>query len=125
VDRRISPKRLLGNHRVFEHADSLDFDFHLVPRTEKDGRFASRADSGWSPGEDQIARMEGCDLGDQLRDGKDQLPGAGILHGLAVDPKGDLQLAGVGNFVGRDQMRSDGSKRIESLPQQPLAPRFA
>ena len=56
-----------------------------------------------SPG-DNAVKSEQKD--DDLRDRIDQLVGAGVLHLHAVQPRGEREPAGIGNFVGGDEPRS-------------------
>src|SRR6186997_1590501 len=67
--------------RVPQGPEAVDLDLDDVPRPEPDRRGARHADAGGRAGEDQVAWLEGEDLGevgDHLVDPEDELGSAGV-----------------------------------------------
>ena len=62
-------------------------------------------------------------LGDQPRDRHDQVAGAAVLHGLAVDGAAEGEVVPVGQLVRRDQPRTDGREARERLAEAELRSR--
>ncbi len=54
-------------------------------------------------------------------DGEDELDGAGVLHGAAVDAEADSQVANVTGFVGGNELGPERREGVERFAQQPLA----
>lgn len=108
---------------IFEGAEGLDFDFDLVAVLEVDGGFACHADAGGRSGEDQIAGFQGHDageVGDDEVNGEDELRGAGILHGVAVESELDAEVVRVLDFIGGDEFGPEGGEGIEGFAGEPL-----
>src|SRR5260221_7235454 len=82
-------------NRVFQYADLVDLDLHLVAGLHPDRRRAPRADAAGSAGDQHVAglkRRPGRAVLDDLRDLEDHLLGSGVLHPLAVEAAGERHL---------------------------------
>ena len=116
-----------GNHGIAERAQVIDLDLDDIARLEPDRRLARHADARGRAGEDQVARLQGensREISDQLVDLEDELAGARVLHGLAIQPQADAEVVGVGNLVGRDQLGTDRREGVERLAGHPLLARL-
>ena len=95
---------------VFLSVPSLSISTSTVsPGLSQTGGLRAMPDARRRAGEDQVARLQCEDLrqvGDQLVDAEDELAGARVLHGLAVQTKADTEILGVGDLVGSDQLRA-------------------
>ena len=71
------------------------------------GRTPGRADPGRRSGDDQVARVQGHDLGDvfnEVADREDQVGGVVILHDLLVDAGDEVQAIGrIAHLIGGDE----------------------
>ena len=64
---------------------------------------------------------EFTDVADEFGYAKNQIRGGSVLHAFAVDLQPQGQLVWVGDFIGRDQPRTDGREAVAAFSLVPLA----
>jgi hypothetical protein len=114
---------LFGDYGVGQGAQSFDSDGDGFAGTEPALGGAAKAYAGRCACGDDVAGKEGCDGGevfDEVGDFEDELTGVGVLQGFAVDGEGDLEVVGVGDFVGGDDGRAEGAEGWKRLRHRPL-----
>ena len=57
---------------------------------------------------------------DDLGDGEDHVVRAPILDGFAIEKSANLQILGIGDFVGGDEAGAEGAESVEGLSATPL-----
>jgi hypothetical protein len=84
---------------------------------------ASEADTFGSAGADDVSGLERGDAGevsDQRGDFEDEIAGAGVLQGFAIDGELDVEGVGIGDFVGGSDGGTDGGEGGEGFSKSPL-----
>ena len=98
--------------------DAGDLDLDLVAALHPERRLAAQADAVGRAGGDDVARLEpghGREIFDDGGDVEDHVIGRVVLHGLAVQPRRELEPLRVGDHVGRHHPRSERAGRREVL----------
>ena len=108
---------------VDELTEAFDFGGHGFTWAEPALRRAAKANACRRAGTDDIAgheRGDGGDPGDEIGGFEDELPGVRVLKHFAADGEPDVEVVGVGDFVGGDDGGAEGAEGVEALCHGPL-----
>jgi hypothetical protein len=104
-------------HRITQHADAINADLNDIADNE-------RADTSWSAGGDEVARIEGHharDPTDEERDGIDHQGSAAGLTARAVDMRFDEDIGGIELSL---DIRANRAKGIKAFGARELGVAF-
>lgn len=108
---------------IGQRADLFDFDGDGVAGLQPAGGIRTHADSVGRAGENDRAGGQGGAASEELNDlsdREDHVPSGPILDLCTVQNGADLEILGVGNFIGGDQGGTERAKSVESLAPTPL-----
>src|SRR5262245_64305597 len=110
---------LLVRNRVDEHTDALNVDLAAVAALHEYWRLAREANARGRAGDDDIAGLERhalADVDERLSDREHHVVGVVRLHGLAVEPRLNLQALAAGRqLVGGQHRRAEAAGVVEVL----------
>src|SRR4051794_24962035 len=126
-DRRPGRMSAVGGLRlrdpVLDRAEPLDLHAHDVAVLEELRRVHRHADAARRAGQDEVAGLERAGLGDEVHEVVDleqQVVRPRVLAQLAVDPRAQAQVLGLGHLVGRRDPRAERAEGVGALRPRPL-----
>src|SRR5258708_1321647 len=114
----------IGDDALALLAEPLDAERDDVPDLEELRGLHAEAHAGWGAGGDDVAgkeRHELADVGNEVRAVEDHRARVAALALLAVHVEPHVERLRVGDLVGGDQPRPDGTEGVASLALVPLA----
>src|SRR5690348_2879736 len=122
-----TPSTSICHRMLYLFAEALDAESHGLAGAEEGGGLHAEADAGGGAGGDDVARVESEELAEvahEFGDSEDHGAGIAVLAALAVDFEPEVEVLGVGDFVGGDEPGAQRAEGVAAFAFGPLAAAF-
>src|SRR4029453_523566 len=99
-----------GDNRIAQRADLLDLDLDHIAGLEPQRRLSEKAHAFGRARRDDVARgerREARDIRDDCRNIENEIGGAAVLDLDTVEERAQLEIAGLEDFIGCNEPRSE------------------